>query len=74
VISWNPPNSGETPARYLIYNDAALTSLIGIVDGASELEFIDYLKSCKKVQYTYYIVSEDAVGSLSTPLIVTLNN
>ncbi len=71
VIYWNPPTTGEPPARYLIYRDPALTNLAGVVDAMSKLEFIDNLTSCKKKSYTYYIISEDNIGNQSTPLILT---
>lgn len=73
IIRWNPPNSGEPPSSYFIYKDEALTNLAGIVNAASKLEFRDYIDSCKKLQYTYYVVAEDVLGNVSSPLIITIN-
>lgn len=68
VISWTAPTSGATPVAYRIYRDN-LDTLIGVVRA---LSFTDH-NLRKKVIHTYYVVSEDSEGALSTPVSITVH-
>lgn len=70
AISWTAPASGTTPANYKIYRDAALTQLIATVP-ATTLQYLDHNRQ-PNTSYTYYIVSVDAQGNVSSPISTTV--
>ena len=65
LITWDPPLAGTAPVSYLIYRDAALTDLAGTVSASEPLEFEDHNR-VPGITYTYYIVSRDGSGNVST--------
>ncbi len=65
VIKWNPPSTGELPVAYRIYRDAALTDLIATVLASGDLIFEDHNRK-KKKNYTYFILSVSATGTISS--------
>jgi Beta-1,3-glucanase/Bacterial Ig-like domain (group 3) len=70
IITWQAPTSGTTPVLYRIYRDPQLTQLIGTVPASSVcnnmFKFEDHNRK-KGRTYTYFIVSVDAFGAVSTP-------
>lgn len=71
VIKWNPPSTGELPVAYRIYRDAALTDLIAIIPGNGVLKFEDHNRKKKKT-YTYFLVSVNTIGTISSSVSVTI--
>ena len=71
VIKWNPPSNGELPLAYRIYRDAALTDLIATIPGNGVLKFEDHNRKQKKT-YTYFLVSVNAIGTISSSVSVTI--
>ncbi len=71
VITWTAPSSGTTPANYNIYRDAALTQLIATIPATSPLIYLDHNRQ-PSVMYSYYIVSIDASGNVSSPISTTI--
>jgi len=69
VITWDAP-AGVPPVAYRIYRDAGLTDLIATIPGNGALIFEDHNR--KEKTYTYFIVSVDAAGGVSSPIIVTV--
>jgi hypothetical protein len=70
ILSWQAPSSGEVPVLYKIYRDPQLTQLAGTVSGNKsfrrEFTFEDHNRK-KGRPYSYYIVSVDALGNVSSP-------
>ena len=73
VITWSPPTSGPTPVSYEIFRDNALTDLIATVPADGVLTFVDHNRK-KGVTYTYYIVSVDGSGNLSSPAFIAVSS
>ncbi len=71
VIKWRPPSNGELPVAYRIYTDAALTDLVATIPASGDLKFEDHNRK-KKKNYTYFIVSVSAVGTISSSVSVTI--
>ena len=71
VIKWNPPFGGELPIAYRIYRDAALTDLIATIPGNRVLKFEEHNRK-KKKNYTYFLVSVDATGRISSSVSVMI--
>jgi YVTN family beta-propeller protein len=59
------------PVSYSIYRDSALMSLIGTVSANQPLVFYDH-NTNPNATYTYYIVGTNSVGTVSTPIAVTV--
>ena len=72
VITWSAPSEGISPVRYKIYRDAALTNLAGMVSASNALKFEDHNRKNHTV-YSYYIVSEDLNGGLSTAASISIS-
>ncbi len=65
VITWEAPTTGHPPALYKIYRDVQLTDLIATVQG-ERLRFEDHNRR-KGRSYSYFIVSIDTAGQVSSP-------
>lgn len=70
VLTWNPPSRGLAPVLYNIYRDN-LNTLIGIVPANGTLSFKDNNRK-KNTVYTYYVVSQDAEGTVSVPTSIKI--
>jgi len=73
LITWTPPLSGETPVKYKLFRDAALTDHIATVSAKSALQYHDHNRK-KGVTYSYFIVSVDQDGNESIPASVTIKS
>lgn len=71
IITWKAPFDTTNIVEYRIYRDDFPQNLIGIIPKNGELEFVDHNRK-KNVVYTYYVVSVDAFGDLSTPAVITI--
>lgn len=60
----------NTPVKYVIYRDAALTDIVGTTKSTEQI-FLDHNR-VPGVQYTYYIVAINAAGWSSFPVVVTV--
>jgi len=69
-LTWSAP-SGNIPASYAIYRDAALTQLVAMVPATGALQYDDHNRN-PNVTYTYYIVSADAYGTISAAAVTTV--
>lgn len=72
IISWEPDPNHSSAVSYKIYRNAALTDVAGTVAANGPLQFKDHNKQAKQ-PYTYYVVSEDALGSLSLAAVISLD-
>jgi DNA-binding beta-propeller fold protein YncE len=72
-ITWTAPSSGTVPVAYNIYRDSALTQLVATVPASGPLQYYDHNRQ-PNVVYTYYIVSVDVHGNVSTANSVTVTN
>jgi YVTN family beta-propeller protein len=71
IITWTPPASGPAPTAYNIYRDALLTDLIATISATDPLVYEDH-HLYPNITYTYYIVSVDGLGVMSTATSVTV--
>lgn len=69
IITWSAPANPPAPVEYRIYRNSALTDLAGTVQADHRLRFEDHNRR-KNVTYTYYIVSVDGAGLVSTPAVI----
>lgn len=69
-LTWNA-SGVSLPVNYAIYRDAALTDLVAIVPAAEPLQFLDRNR-VPGITYTYYIVGVNSVGTMSSPVAVTV--
>lgn len=67
-LVWSPPSQGNSPVAYNIFSDAGLTQLIAIVPAGGNLRYVQH--NVHHRAYIYYIVSIDASGNQSAPLVV----
>jgi YVTN family beta-propeller protein len=72
-ITWTAPASGTTPVAYKIYRDAYLTDLVATVPASGALQYYDHDRN-PGIVYSYYIVSVDGSGNVSTANSVTVTN
>lgn len=75
-ITWKSPSSGNVPVSYKIYDDASLTELLAVVTAKnhSQHHFKYAQHNCVKGKtYTYYILSVDAQGGVSSPVEVVVH-
>ncbi len=70
-ITWTAPASGSSPVAYKIYRDAGLTQLVATVSASGSLQYYDHNRNPNDV-YSYYIVSVDGNGNVSTAKSVTV--
>ncbi len=70
-ITWTTPAYGDAPIAYNIYRDEALTELIATIPANDPLQYYDHNRQ-PNVVYSYYIVSVDAYGNISTAISVTV--
>lgn len=68
-LTWSAPALGVAPVAYAIYRDPGLTQLIATVP-ATVLQYYD-ANQLPNVVTTYYIVSVDSSGNISTPTSAT---
>lgn len=72
VLTWKAPQSSPTsPVEYRIYRDANLTKLIATIPANHKLIFKDHNRKKNKT-YTYFVVSVDESGNISTPAVVKI--
>lgn len=69
VMTWQPPASGVTPVAYQIYRHANLKELAATIPANKRLQFSDHQRQ-KHHLYTYYLVSVDAAGNQSFPILI----
>jgi len=69
-LGWDASSTSETVVSYKIYRDSGLTDLAGTVP-ATQTQFKDHNRK-KNTTYTYYIVSVDANGNTSSPVVVVV--
>jgi len=69
-LTWTASGT-SLPVSYAIYRDAGLTDLAGTVLATEPLVFLDHNR-VPNINYTYYIVGTNAVGTTSTPVAVTV--
>jgi len=72
-ITWTAPASGTAPVAYKIYRDAYLTDLVATVPASGALQYYDHDRN-PGIVYSYYIVSVDGSGNVSTANSVTVTN
>lgn len=72
IITWKAPATGNPPVAYKIYRNAQLTDLIATVQGG-RLRFEDHNRR-KGRSYSYFIVSIDAAGQVSSPAEVVFRD
>lgn len=72
IITWHAPSSGTPPVSYRIYRNSSLTELAAEVSANGRLRFKDHNRKEGKT-YTYFIVSVDQFGNISTPATVTIS-
>lgn len=72
ILTWQPPTN-KNVVEYRIYRDPHLTQLIATVSANHKLEFKDYNRK-KGVNYTYYVVSVDDLGNISSAVSVTITS
>jgi YVTN family beta-propeller protein len=72
-ITWTAPASGTAPVAYKIYRDAYLTDLVATVPASGALQYYDHNRN-PGIVYSYYIVSVDGSGNVSTANGVTVTN
>jgi hypothetical protein len=70
-ITWTAPTTGDAPVQYQIYRDEELTELVATVPANGPLQYYDHSRQ-PNVIYSYYIVSVDANGNVSTANSVTV--
>jgi YVTN family beta-propeller protein len=70
-ITWTAPASGTAPVAYKIYRDAYLTDLVATVPASGALQYYDHDRN-PRIVYSYYIVSVDGSGNVSTANSVTV--
>lgn len=69
-LTWTA--SGKSlPISYSIYRDAQLTDLAGTVSATEPFIFLDHNRN-PNINYTYYIVGTNRVGTTSVPVAVTV--
>lgn len=73
ILTWEAPIQGTPPVAYHIYRDAALTQLIAVISSKHELEFKDHDRK-KGKKYTYFIVSVNKAGAMSSAASITIEN
>ena len=73
IITWTAPTSGAAPVTYKIYRDAALTELIATIPANGPLQYYDHDRQ-PGVTYSYYIVSIDSLGNVSTPININITS
>ena len=73
ILTWNAPSTGTAPASYKIYTDAALTNLLATVPANGSLRYVQH-NGVAHVTYTYYVVSVDAQGNVSSAVEVVASN
>lgn len=71
TLTWTV-SGGALPVAYFIYRDAELTDLAGTVLAGQPLEFQEHNVN-PNINYTYYIVGVNQVGTLSDPVTVIVN-
>lgn len=71
VVTWKAPTKGSAPVSYKIYKDRHLSKLIGTVSAKGELKFEDHRLKRGRA-YTYYIVSVDSAGKISSAASITV--
>ena len=72
ILSWQAPSSGRPPIAYRIYRDRSLTELVAVISANEKLQFKDHNRKKGKT-YTYFIVSVDQSGSISTPASIKVS-
>lgn len=70
LLTWSTPTTGNAPAAYNIYRNAAQTQLLATISAACPLQYCDHNRNLC-LDDTYYIVSVDAAGNTSQPAIAT---
>jgi hypothetical protein len=70
-LSWAAPLGGITPVSYKIYRDAGLTDLVATIPSTGPLQYTDQ-NTQAGVAYTYYIVSVDQNGDISSSVQITV--
>lgn len=68
-ISWTPPLSGITPTEYEIFSDPGLMDLVATVPG-----YVLSYADVSPMTNTYYVVSLDSFGDMSTPISITITH
>lgn len=71
TLTWTA-SGGALPVTYFIYRDAQLTDLVATVSAGQPLEFQEHNIN-PNLSYTYYIVGENQVGTVSDPVAVVVN-
>jgi len=70
-LTWSAP-SGNIPASYALYRDAALTQLVATIPASSpNLCYCDHNRN-PNIDYTYYIITTDEFGNTSIPVMTTV--
>jgi hypothetical protein len=71
-LTWSVSGT-SLPVSYSLYRDVALTDLVAIVPAAETLEFLDHNR-VRNVEYTYYLIGTNAVGTTSAPIVITVTD
>ncbi len=70
-ITWTAPDNGNLVAAYRIYKNSGLTDLLATISADNELTCYDNFLN-HSTSYTYYIVSVDLDGNVSTPISASI--
>jgi|GEM_PF-1118035 hypothetical protein len=71
VLNWQAPSDSAGIVSYNVYRDSSLTELAASIPATSPLTYADHNRS-PGISYTYYVVSLDASGNMSSPASVTI--
>ena len=69
-LTWTVSGT-SLPISYSIFRDAGLTDLAGTVLSSEPFVFLDYNRQ-PNINYTYYIVGTNQVGTTSAPVEVVM--
>lgn len=70
-LTWSAPTTGNPPVEYRIYRDANLSQLVATIPANAALQY-DIQRNFPWIGNTYYIVSVDSFGTLSSYVSTTV--
>lgn len=71
ILTWKAPSQGTVAVAYKIFRDSHLNKLLAVISSQQPLKFEDHNRKKGKTN-TYFIVSIDSFGNISTPATVTI--
>lgn len=71
VLNWQAPSDAAGIVGYKVYRDSGLTDLAASISATAPLTYADHNRK-PGILYTYYVVSVDGSGNLSSPTSITI--